>query len=155
MSDSSPASDEGAEATPSNHGVNHLLWFGPLLTVAGFASYFTIFVQWPTFRDSGWFNLLLVFAALFLSYRGMRTAMVRGGWRTGAGIAAFAFSAIFALLLPYYLFGISSEMPSTELAATEGSRIPALTLMADDGSPVELAEAAVGPLVLLFYRGYW
>ena len=29
------------------------------------------------------------------------------------------------------------------------------SLPAQDGQPVDLAEAATGPLVLVFYRGFW
>ena len=56
---------------------NLAAWLGPLLSVFGLMSYFTLAVQWPSLRDTGWLNLVLVVLgtglALFGAYRTFRS----------------------------------------------------------------------------------
>jgi hypothetical protein len=140
---------------PSPSKTNHLLWLGPLLAVFGCLSYFLLFARWPLFRDTPWLNLLILVGAVALSFAGLRRAWPQGGWRRIGAIAGLGVSALFGVALLLYCYRLSYDLPSADLAVASGERIPAITLPAQDGRPVDLAEAAAGPLVLVFYRGFW
>ena len=58
-------------------------------------------------------------------------------------------------LLLFYSYSYSYGLPSAELAAKQGQRIPAIALASTRGGTLDLGEAASEPLVLVFYRGFW
>ena len=58
-------------------------------------------------------------------------------------------------LLCFYVFHLSYQLPAPELAADDGTRIPGITLASWDGEAIDVADAARGELILVFYRGYW
>jgi hypothetical protein len=140
----------------SGGGWNLAAWLGPPLALVAAVSYFTLFLRWPATRDLPWLNLLLLAAALGLSARG-----VQRGWpgaiagRIGS-LAGLALSAVLSLGFLWYVFALSAELPSEEAALAIGEPVPALSLLDDRGARLDLAAAASpGPLVLVFYRGFW
>lgn len=134
-------------------GRNHALWLGPLLAAFGFLSYYTIFYRWPALRDFPWLNLLLLAAAIAVSWAGWRRARAAGGWRRAAGVAGVAWSALLGGLFVVYCFYLSANLPSPGAALAEGQRVPSVTLMDHHGQPLRIG---AGELTLLvFYRGHW
>jgi hypothetical protein len=130
-------------------------WLGPLVAVAGVASYFTLFYRWPLTRDFPWLNLALLALAVGLSLRGFQgfasgTRVARAG-----AVTSLALSAALSALFVWYCFGLSYGLPSEERALAVGAPVPALTLRDHMDRNVDLAAAARQPLVLVFYRGHW
>jgi hypothetical protein len=140
------------DATPR---LNHWLWSGPLVALAGFVSYFVVFAAWAATRDVPWVNLPLVLLGAGMSVWGARLAVKRGGWRIAVGGLAALFSVGLAGLLAFYCFILSYQMPAPTAASDTGAELPALTLPAHDGTAVVLREAAKEKLVLAFFRGAW
>jgi hypothetical protein len=132
---------------------NHLAWIAPLVAIAGFLSYYAFFSRWPVFRDVPWLNLLILLGATALSVIGLRRA--RPGWGRAGSIAGLVVSAGLLGLLVYYCFVFSYGLPDPNRVVADGTRIPSITLASWDGRPVDVAEAARGDLILVFYRGYW
>lgn len=56
---------------------NHALWIGPLITLAGAVSYFTVFSRFAPLRDFPWLNLPVVLAGLALSALAFWRAIAR------------------------------------------------------------------------------
>ena len=134
---------------------NHALWLGPVIALIGFLSYYTFFVQWPLFRDVPWANLLILTFAIGISITGVRRAWPEGGWRRGAGVFGVFASVSLTVMLLVFCFVLSYQLPAAELAVKQGGEIPGATLVSNDGSRVNLAEAAGDRLILVFYRGFW
>ena len=134
---------------------NHALWLGPLAAVIGLLSYYSFFAQWPMFRDMPWANLLILAVAIYISFTGLRRAWPLGGWHRPAGIFGMFVSVALTLVLLLYCFVLSYQLPPAELVMKQGGQIPGVTLVANDGSDVNLGEAAADRLILLFYRGFW
>ena len=107
------------------------------------------------FRDIPWANLLILAVAVSISVIGIRRAWPVGGWRRGVGLLGLFASVSFTSMLLVYCFVLSYELPSASFAAKQGGQIPALTLVSNDGSQVNLGEAADDRLLLVFYRGFW
>jgi hypothetical protein len=133
---------------------NPYLWIAPLLAIAGFLSYFTFFVRWPALRDTGLLNLALLLLAVVLAGVGLRRAWGRGPWRRVAGVLGVVVSLGLTGLFVAYIYSLS-DLPTAEGAVALGERLPEISLVSSDGGDVDLAEASQGPLVLVFYRGFW
>lgn len=134
---------------------NHALWLGPVLAIAGFLSYFLFFVQWAALRNFPWVNLPLLIVALALSGYGLYRAW-SGGWgKKTAGILSTLFSGALLGLFVGYVFGLSYGVPPADQAAQTGSALPSMVLVANDGTEVNVQEAAGEKLLLVFFRGYW
>ena len=134
---------------------NHALWLGPLTAVVGFLSYYTFFAQWPIFRDVPWANLLILTLAICISGIGLRRAWPEFGWRRVAGVTGMFVSSALTVMLLLYCFVLSYKLPSADLAVKQGGQIPFVSLASNDGSQVNLGEAATDRLILVFYRGFW
>jgi hypothetical protein len=146
---------EDGEAAEPRTRTNHALWLGPFVALVGFLSYFLFFVQWPIFRDVPWANLLLLAGALALSVIGLRRAGSRGGWRVAAGIVGLGFTGLVAAGFVFYVFSLSYQLPSAELAIAEGEPFPAMTLVAEDGSVFDTGTELGGRTIVVFFRGHW
>jgi hypothetical protein len=134
-----------------------LLWVAPLVAIVGFVSYWGYFVRWPFLRDTGLLNLALLLLASGLALLGLRRAWPRGRWRRLAGVAGVIVSTALTGLFIAYCYVISYGLPPTDGVVALGERLPEITLASYDGTPVDLARASEGPgpLVLVFYRGFW
>ena len=132
-----------------------LLWLAPLLAIAGFFSYWGFFIRWPFLRDTGLLNLAVLLVALGLSVAGLRRAWSAGPWRRVAGGFGVLLSTLLLGAFVGYVYFLSYGLPETDGVVKVGEPLPAMTLAAHDGAPVDLGAAAEGPLVLVFYRGHW
>jgi len=143
--------------TPAGRQHDFLLWIAPLIAIAGFLSYWGYFVRWPFLRDTGLLNLGLLLLALGLSVLGLRRAWPRGLWRRVAGALGVLISTLLTGLFVAYCYVLSYGLPPTDGVVALGERLPEITLASYDGSPVDLARASEGPgpLVLVFFRGFW
>ena len=142
-----------AGAPPPARSFNHRAWLGPLLAVFGLASYFGLFYWWPLFRDVPWLNLLILAAAVGLSLSAWpRSRSTLGRVGSAAGLVV---SVGMLAMLCFYAFYWSYQLPDAGRVADDGTRIPAIALTSWDGQTVDLAEAASGDLILVFYRGFW
>lgn len=120
----------------------HLLWIGPILTLAGAWSYFAWFARFPALRDFPWVNLPLVLLGLALTIAGVvrqpRGRLLRGVAVVLSGLVSAGFLA--------YVFVLSKQVPApTALTAS-------LEVAPDVAA---LAPYRGRPIVLVFYRGYW
>ncbi len=128
----------------------HALWFGPLLAVFGFLSYFTLFYRWPSLRDVPWLNLLILAAAVVMT---LAATVQATGRRRILGCLGTAFSLFVTGLLCFYAFVFSYQLPAAANALDVGAPVPALTLRDHNGNDAELA--ATDRTLLVFYRGHW
>jgi predicted anti-sigma-YlaC factor YlaD len=134
---------------------NRAAVLGPLVAIAGFASYFTVFYRWPALRDVPWLNYALLALAVGLSAVGLRRAWPRGGALRRAGAAAgLLVSGAIALFFAWYTLSGSRQLPDAANALAIGAPLPRIALLDQTGQRVELA-ALDQPLVLVFYRGFW
>jgi len=135
--------------------MQHSLWLGPVIAVAGLLSYFTVFARWPMFRDTAWFNLLVLAVGLALSLLGLRRALVRGGWRIAAAIGSTVISGTAAAALVYYVFFLSYQLPSAEGVTAVGEAMPSVALASTDGRQLDVSRPDSDPTIVVFYRGFW
>lgn len=128
---------------------NHAAWIGPLLSLAGLVSYFTVAVRFPDLRDVPVLNLTIVLAGLALSVWAVLPR--RSPWST----AGLVVSAVAAAVLFGYVFVLSEQLPGTAEVVRVGAPAPAFALPDGAGRAVSLADFAGERLVLVFYRGFW
>ena len=126
---------------------------GPLVALAGFVSYFTLFYWWAPLRDVPWLNFALLVLALALSVRGLQIALGRGPLRGAGAVLGTLFSFAVSALFLWYV-GLGSQLPETSFGLPLEAPAPAVTLVDDRGETVDLA-ALDRPFVLVFYRGFW
>ena len=135
---------------------NHALWLGPLLSLAGVISYYTVFVRWPVLRDVPWVNLPLATAGAVVAFVGARRAFHRTGWaRRALGVLSLALALLPAGFLAAYVFVISSMMPAPSAATLALVEAPDFSLADHRGRIVTLSELRGRKVVLTFYRGHW
>jgi len=128
---------------------NHAAWVGPLLSLAGLLSYFTVAVRFPDLRDVPVLNLTVVLAGLALSVWAVLPR--RSLW----SVAGLAVSAVAAAALFGYVFVLSEQLPATAEVVPVGAPAPPFTLPDGEGRSVSLADFAGERVVLVFYRGFW
>ena len=135
--------------------INWPLWSGLLLSIAAFATYFLVFINFPATRDVPWPSLLLFAVAIVLLILGLRRATARKvlAWIVtilGIGVAAFF---CFAVLIA------GKQLPGSETAVGVGAKAPDFVLLDTTRKPVALAQLLAAPsnkgVILIFYRGYW
>jgi hypothetical protein len=134
---------------------NHALWLAPALAVLGFLSYYAFFANYPSFRDHPWLNLLILAGAVALAVAGLRHAWPTGGWRRAVSLLGVAVSAGLMGLLLFYSYWLSYQLPSADLAAVSGQRIPSIALASSEGGVFDPGAVENERLVLVFYRGFW
>ena len=136
---------------------NHLIWLGPLVTVAGVLSYFMFFAYFPSLRDFPWVNLPLTLVGIGMSLVAVGRAFLRSAIYRGKilGSVGAVFSLLFGGLLFFYVFSLSYQLPGTAAVVAEGKLVPNFTLQDHKGNPFDLASLDGKRVVLVFYRGYW
>jgi hypothetical protein len=129
------------------------VWVGPLLAIVAIAAYFAVFLNIPSTRDVPWPSYALLVVALALSTLALvRAARARRGL-VPAAIADLATTGLAAFFVWYCLvFSVLPELPG---ALAVGAPVPAVTLVDDRGTPVDVAALARDKLLLVFYRGHW
>ena len=135
--------------------INWPLWSGFLLSVAAFATYFLVFVNFPSTRDVPWPSLLLFAIAIVLLIIGLRRATARRplAWIVTILVIGVASFFCFAVLIA------GRQLPASETAIGVGAKAPDFVLLDTNRKPVALAQLLAAPsnkgVVLIFYRGYW
>jgi hypothetical protein len=139
---------------------NFLPVAGFLVCLAGFFSYFFLFVQFPVTRDVPWASWLLFAAGLALLGAGIARAFRRSeiyrGRISGPVLGVLSLAVIGMFL--YVTLVAARQLPASPDALKVGQKVPDFTLPDSHGRPVALHDL-VGPgkpwVVLIFYRGYW
>lgn len=136
---------------------NASIYFGFLIVVFAFLSYFLFFSQFPLTRDVPWLNLLLFVPGFVLLWRGTRRARREPARYRGriVGPLLAALSVLLFALFISYNFYLSAQLPPSKGAPKVGERAPDFTLLDQNGKPVKLADLHGQPVLLVFYRGYW
>ena len=137
---------------------NWSVYGGFLIVLFAFGSYFAVFSRFPITRDVPWLNLLFFAAGLALLGRGFLRAR-REPTRFHGRIAGPALGIVSVVVLGFFLsytFYLSAQLPASRGAPKVGEPAPDFTLPDQNGKPVKLSDSrSAGPLLLVFYRGYW
>jgi len=154
---------------------NASVWLGPVVLLAGVASYPLFFIRYPVTRDSPWASLLIMALGLALFavgiVRAFRQPDVYRGRIFGSvlGFLAVGVAALFC----YGVF-VGTRLPVSSHGAPQvGQVAPDFTLPDSTNTPVNLSgmlsssfapNGGIGPAIsgdktaavaLIFYRGYW
>lgn len=147
--------------------LNWPLWFGFLLTLGAFLSYFFIFVWFPFTRDFPWANLVLFVIAGVLLFMGVRRAFASDcPHRTRSRIVSSIVGALSLVVFALFVFTIfigGRWLPASKGAPQVGQRAPDFSLPDTSGKTVSLNQLLTTPVngnapkgvLLVFYRGYW
>jgi hypothetical protein len=138
-------------------GHNHLIWIGPLITIAGCLTYFLIFARYPALRDFPWVNLPLVALGVVVSVVGLARALRGAGSSLGKilGSLGLATSLAFAALFGMYIFSWTYRIPGPTDVSLAIDTADVGPLLNHDGSEVRLSDFRGKKVVLTFYRGHW
>jgi peroxiredoxin len=138
-----------------NRRFNWQLWSGFALSAVAFATYFALFIRFPTTRDFPFPSLLLFAIAIVLLIIGLRSAQRRRPLAWIVTILGFAIAAFFC----FAVFIGSKQLPVSETAIAVGAKAPDFVLLDINRKPVALSQLLAIPsnkgVVLIFYRGYW
>lgn len=134
------------ETPPPRRGWIALL--GLLCALAATPAYILL-MDVPYMRATALPTWVCLVAGLALAAHAARAD--RRGWvRTIAGVNAFL---LLGSLVAWFALG---RLPQPSAAPAVGSALPDFTLPDPDGVPVSIAdEIAKGPVLLVFYRGFW
>ena len=147
--------------------INWPLWVGLLLTLAGFMSYFFIFVRFPVTRDFPWANFLLFLFAGVVLFMGLRRGFASDRPHpTRSKIVTVLVSAFCLVVMALFVFAYfvgGRMLPESKGAPQVGQRVPDFTLPDTTNKQVSLNELMTVPIngktprgvLLIFYRGYW
>jgi len=147
--------------------LNWPLWFGFLLTLGAFLSYFFIFIWFPFTRDFPWANLLLFVIAAVLLFKGLRRGFASDrSHPTRSKIVSSIVSLLSLVVMALFVFTIFINgrwLPASKGAPHVGQRAPDFSLPDTTGKTVSLNELlttringkAPKGVLLVFYRGYW
>jgi len=128
---------------------NHTAWVGPVVSLTGLITYFTVAVRFPDLRDSANINLVLAIGGVAIAAWGL---LRRRNWKSWIGFGAAAF---FAFLFCGYIFVLTSQLPSPDTAPAVGAVAPPLELPDQTGRMLALDELRGERVVVVFYRGFW
>ena len=134
---------------------NHLLWLSPALGFLGLTSYWGLIYRWPALSDVPWVNFSILALAVGLSLIALRRAWPRGVWLRVAGVAGVVWSTALSAVLVLYCAVWSYNLPDPAGGLAVGAAAPRLALPDQEGRALDLGEAAMGQLVLVFFRGHW
>jgi len=140
---------------------NWPLWSGFVLSLAAFATYFTVFAKYPSTRDLPWASLLIFGVALTLLVIGAGRAFAAEprsrARRVIASIVTFLGATIFVFFC-FAIFIATKMLPKSEQAVAVGAKAPDFTLPDINDRAVSLSQL-IAPgtkgVALIFYRGYW
>ena len=147
--------------------INWPLWLGLLLTIAGFMSFFFVFVWFPLTRDFPWANFVLFVIAGVLLFMGLRRGFAKDRPHPTRSkiisvlVSAFCLAVIVLFGFAYFVGG--RMIPASKGAPQVGQRAPDFTLPDTSNKQVSLNELMTAPIngkaprgvLLIFYRGYW
>jgi len=128
---------------------NHTAWVGPVVSLTGLITYFTVAVRFPDLRDSANINLVLAIGGVAIAAWGL---LRRRNWKSWIGFGAAAF---FAFLFCGYIFVLTSQLPSPDTAPAVGAVAPPLELPDQTGRMLALDDLRGERVVVVFYRGFW
>jgi peptidoglycan/LPS O-acetylase OafA/YrhL len=128
---------------------NHTAWIGPVVSLTGLVTYFTVAVRFPDLRDSANINLVLAMGGVAIAAWGL---LRRRNWKSWIGFGAAAF---FAFLFCGYIFVLTSQLPSPATAPAVGAVAPPLELTDQTGRMLALDDLRGERVVVVFYRGFW
>lgn len=147
--------------------LNWPLWFGFVLTLAAFLTYFFVFVWFPSTRDFPWANLVMFAIAGVLLFMGLRRAFASDRPHPTRSKIVASIVSVFSLvvfgLFVFTIFVLGRWLPASQGAPQVGQRAPDFTLPDTSGKQVSLNELLTTPIngkapkgvLLVFYRGYW
>lgn len=139
----------------NNAGIK--LFLGLVLSLGGFLSYFLYFARFPALRDFPWVNLPLVIVGLIFALSGTYGIFKdgRGYLLKAAGLGGTVLSVACLGVFSWYVFVMSSTMPTVGVIPDVGNIAPPIAL-ADQGGKLFTLESFKGKqVVVAFYRGYW
>ena len=120
---------------------------GLALSLAGPVAYMA-FLDHPFLRATGAAGFGLLFAGVLVGW--IAANRDRRKWVRGVAI----FNTLLLALFVYGLFGLSALPESASFATMTSS--PDFTLPDETERPIKLSDAyAAGPVLLVFYRGFW
>lgn len=125
---------------------------GLVLTLVGGVSYFFL-LGVPWIRAHGWPNLAVMLIGLGLT----AWAIGMAKRKLGVGIVG----GVQALVVAFFVLSLNvfADLPAPQRAAESqpaSRQARMFTLPDQNGKPVSLADAlAKGPVLLVFYRGFW
>lgn len=124
--------------------------FALLLSIGGWASYLPL-VKNPSYRGTMWPMILLIALSLLLAvYAFSKASAPVMATRIIAGLAAvssLAFIPVYVALL---------RVPATAGRPQAGQKMPGVTVVNEYGDKVFTGSFTNnGPLLLVFYRGFW
>lgn len=123
------------------------LW-GALVTLVSGVAYFLL-IESAWIRTYAIPNIIGVLIGMTLAIRALRMS------RSRTVIAAFSFAALIAVGFLGSIF-ILMRLPPPTHAWAVGQAVPNITLPNQDGLQVSLAAyRGKGPVLLVFYRGFW
>src|ERR1044072_2532964 len=130
--------------------INWPLWVGLLLTLAGFMSYFFIFVWFPFTRDFPWANFVIFVFAGVLLFMGLRRGFASDRPHpTRSKIISVLVSAFSFLVIGFFVFAyfvIGRQLPASKGAPQVGQRAFDFTLPDTTGRQVSLNELMTTPI---------
>ncbi len=136
---------------------NPAVWLGPLLTVAGVATYPTVLARFAAVRDVPWVSVPAVVLGVAVSLYGAIRSFERGvgvGRRVLAVALTLAAGALAARFL-YDTLVASYRLPEPTAETIELRDAPDFTLRASTGGVLRLSDLRGRPVLLLFFRGAW
>ena len=127
-------------------------WLAPaglMIALFGLVSYFTVFARVAALRDHAWLNLGLVSLGTVLTVVAFWKR--RNLWRGAASVLAL----LAGVLLFWYVYGLSSNLPGDDTVVAEGAPAPAFSLADSAGTMISGANFPERALLIVFYRGFW
>ncbi len=136
---------------------NHMIWIGPLVTLAGIVTYFLVFARFPVLRDFPWVNLPLTIAGMAISAFALQRAVTHPRTFRGrvSGSVGLALSLLLGAFFVLYIFRISYYLPAPTTTTLSLEQAPDFALTATGGETVRLSDFRGRKVVLVFYRGFW
>ena len=139
-----------------NFSKRHACWLGPLIGFFGFVSYFLLSTKFTVLRDSAILNLVIVLLAVVLALSGLVALWKRSSWKgKSLHIAGTLASVSFAVMLFWYVFDLSYQMPGTSDTTLALEEAPDFSLASATGDTVSLSSFRGKKVALSFYRGFW
>lgn len=142
----SPSSTPNVNQPPTKAG--RLALVGTLLTLTGGVSYFLL-LSVPWIRTYAIPNILLAVLGVVICFVAVKRR------RSIPVILGTAFSTLIATVFLLSIF-VLMRLPPPQTAWAVGQSLPDITLPNQDGREVSITDyRGKGPVLLVFYRGFW